>query len=321
MINSRFTELLGVEHPIALAPMAGVAGGALASAVSEAGGFGILGGGYGDERWLIRELENIDSSNIGIGFITWRLEEQPQLLSIALEFEPRAIFLSFGEIGRFAPTIRASRCLFIAQVQSIEDARIAADCGVDVVVAQGTEAGGHGSQRSTLPLVPAIVDAVDPIPVLAAGGIGDGRGLAAALMLGAAGIVMGTRFYCSIESMAPSGAQARAMAATGDQTTRSSVFDVLRQYQWPAPYNLRTLENRLTTRYADRLADLNTKKIEEIERFEKAVSNGDYDLAAVIVGEAIDFVNDQPSADEIVNRTIGEAIAALRRPSNFSVST
>ncbi len=301
--------------------MAGVAGGALASAVSAAGGLGIVGGGYGDEQWLLSELADIDCTKIGIGFITWRLRERPRLLSIALEHDPKAIFLSFGEIRSFAPLVVASNSLLIAQVQSLEDAHRAADAGADVVVAQGSEAGGHGSQRATLPLVPAIVDALDPIPVIAAGGIGDGRGLAAALMLGAAGVVMGTRFYCSIESMASTDAQSHALAATGDDTTRSSVFDVLRGYDWPAGYNLRTIKNQLTDRYADRLTDLDANKTEEIERFEQAIGDSNYDIAAVIVGEALDLVNDQLSAAEIIDRTITEAVTIIRQPTNFSLTS
>ena len=320
MISSHLTEILGIDHPLLLAPMAGVAGSSLAEAVSSAGGFGIVGGGYGDRPWLQNQLEGVNCSSIGIGFITWRLQQQPDLLDVALDFGAKAIFLSFGELTRFAPVIVASKSLFIVQVQSLEDAKNAAELGADIIVAQGTEAGGHGGSRATFPLVPAVVDALDPLPVVAAGGIADGRGLAAALMLGAAGVVMGTRFYCTQESLAPEQAKQRALKARGDDTVRSSVFDVLREYDWPAPYNLRTLRNRMTDQYADKLDDLYGDKQTQILRLESATAARDYELAAIIAGEALDLVNDVPPAAEIVRRVVADALAALRQPTNFRVN-
>jgi nitronate monooxygenase len=319
MISSRITELLEIEHPILSAPMAGVAGGGMAAAVSRAGGFGLLGGGYGERDWMDYELSQVDCSSIGIGFITWRLAQQPELLELALDHAPKAIFLSFGDIQGFASRIKRSKSLLIAQVQSLNDAQAAAAFGADIVVAQGTEAGGHGATRATLPLVPAVVDAIDPVPVVAAGGIADGRGLAAALMLGAAGVLMGTRFYCSRESLAPTAAVARALSASGDDTTRTSVFDVLREYDWPPPYNLRTLSNHLTARYGVDMETLQTDKLTQISGYNEAVANADYDKAAVIVGEALDLIDDVPAAADIIQKTIDEACATLQYAPNFEL--
>ena len=319
MINTALTDLLGITHPLLAAPMAGVAGAALASAVSEAGGFGLIGGGYGDRSWLMAQTQQRDCANLGIGFITWRLAEDPALLDVALAAQPRAILLSFGDVRPFAGKISANGALLIAQVQSLAAACAAAEAGADVIVAQGTEAGGHGGARATLPLVPAIVDAVAPLPVVAAGGIADGRGLAAALMLGASGAMMGTRFYCSAESSAPEAAKLRAVAASGDNTTRTSVFDVLRQYDWPAPYNLRTVANAMTSRFGGRLDELRLDEAAQIAKFNTAVANGDYDIAAVIAGEALYLVRDVPSAAEIVTQTIREATACLKQPAHFTV--
>lgn len=319
MITSRLTELLELQHPIIAAPMAGVAGADLAQAVSKAGGLGLVGGGYGEQGWLEQQLLATDCRDIGVGFITWRLKEQPSLLDLALDYEPKAIFLSFGDMGDFAPKIMASSCHFIAQVQSVNDALEAATIGADVIVAQGTEAGGHGAARATLPLVPAVVDAVAPIPVVAAGGIADGRGLAAALMLGASGVVMGTRFYCSQESLAPQAAIARAIASSGDHTVRSSVFDVLREFDWPAPYKLRTLVNDMTLRFATKLNELRVDKLTQIESFNTAIDDANYEVAAVIVGEALDLVNDIPSAADIVIETMHQAETLIRRAPNFEI--
>jgi nitronate monooxygenase len=170
-----------------------------------------------------------------------------------------------------------------------------------------------------LPLVPAVVDAVAPIPVVAAGGIADGRGLAAALMLGASGVVMGTRFYCTRESLAPEPAKARAVASSGDNTVRSSVFDVLRGYDWPPPFNLRTLANRMTTQFGGELDDLRRDKARQIQRYEQSVARADYDVAAVIAGEALDLVHDIPSAAAVVAHTVREAIEQLSKPANFTI--
>lgn len=292
--------------------MAGVAGAELAAAVSAAGGLGLVGGGYGEGDWLQNELRKLDGSlPFGVGFITWRLAARPELLDVALAHRPLAVLLSFGDISPYVDAIKSANVLLIAQVQSLGDARRAAERGADVIVAQGTEAGGHGSSRATMSLVPAVVDAVGELPVVAAGGIADGRGFAAALMLGACGVMMGSRFYASVESMAPAQAKARALAAGGDDTTRSSVFDVLRRYDWPKPYKLRTLKNALLREYENDIVGLLANKDELIERFETAVAKRDYDQAPVIVGEAVDLIHDVPPAAAIVDLTCREMRATI----------
>jgi nitronate monooxygenase len=204
-IKTSLTALLGIQHPILSAPMDVIAGARLTAAVSAAGGFGILGGGYGDRAWLVQEttkLEQRTSAPFGVGFITWSLAKQPELLDIALDAKPRAIMLSFGDPRLFAPRIKAAGARLICQVQTEDMARQGLEAGADILVAQGTEAGGHGASRTTIDIVPAIVDlAAGRVPVVAAGGIGDGRGLAAMMMLGASGVLLGTRFYASQNAM------------------------------------------------------------------------------------------------------------------------
>src|SRR3954469_10137403 len=239
-ISTPLTARLGIAHPILSAPMDFIAGARLTKAVSAAGGFGILGGGYGDKAWLEQEAAKLaDTSDpFGIGFITWSLAKQPALLDIALEAGPRAIMLSFGDPKMFAPRIKSSGALLICQVQDEAMARQALEAGADILIAQGTEAGGHGASRTTLDIVPAIVDlAAGRVPVVAAGGLADGRGLAAMLMLGASGVLMGTRFYASIEADGAEQAKRRICAATGGSTVRSIVFDLSRDNVWPAPFN------------------------------------------------------------------------------------
>jgi nitronate monooxygenase len=201
-ISTPLTALLGITHPILSAPMDVIAGARLTAAVSAAGGFGILGGGYGDQAWLEQETAKLQdvSAPFGIGFITWSLAKRPELMDIALAARPRAIMLSFGDPKPFATKIKSSGALLICQVQDEGMALTALDAGADLLIAQGSEAGGHGASRTTIDIVPAIVDLVaGRVPVAAAGGIGDGRGLAAMMMLGAAGVLLGTRFYASQE--------------------------------------------------------------------------------------------------------------------------
>jgi nitronate monooxygenase len=157
-IDTQLTAVLAIRHPVLLAPMDVVAGARLAAAVSAAGGFGILGGGYGDRAWLEQETATLKESAtpFGIGFITWSPAKQPELLDIALNARPRAIMLSFGDPKPFAPKIKAASALLICQVQDEEMARQAMEAGADILIAQGTEAGGHGASRTTLDVVPAI---------------------------------------------------------------------------------------------------------------------------------------------------------------------
>lgn len=229
-LRTRLTEFFGIEQPVLLAPMALVSGGRLAAAVTGAGGLGLLGGGYGDPEWLQREFDNADSARIGCGFITWSLAGNPRALDIALAHQPAAIMLSFGDLRPFADRIHAAGVPLIAQVQNLDQARRAVDAGAEVIVAQGSEAGGHGmSGRTTFTLVPEVVDFVaerspDTL-VAAAGGVVDGRGLAAALALAptarswVAGCGRRRRHWCHrVRSGGPSRPVATTPCAPGSMT-------------------------------------------------------------------------------------------------------
>lgn len=322
-ISTSITKLLGISHPILLAPMDLVADARLTVAVTAAGGFGILGGGYGDEQWLARELDLLDQSHtrFGVGFITWSMAKQPKLLDLALEHKPTAVVLSFGDPRPFVDRIKQSGAILICQIQSIALAKEAAAAGADVLIAQGTEAGGHGVSRGLVSLLPEVVDAIGTrIPVLAAGGIADGRGLAAALMLGASGVVMGTRFYATHEAAGAPAAKERIRAATGDDTLRSIVFDISRRNVWPAPFTGRCLRNVHLDRWFGRKLDLLRHQEEESARYAAARRDNDFDIAAVIAGESSGLVRDVTSACEVVERVVREASALLAHWSPQTVS-
>jgi nitronate monooxygenase len=313
-INTPLTKLLAISHPILLAPMDLVADARLTAAVSAGGGLGILGGGYGDEAWLARELDLLEESRarFGVGFITWSLAKQPKLLDLVLARKPVAVMLSFGDPAPFVDPIKRAGAILICQIQSVALAKAAIADGADVLVAQGTEAGGHGASRGLVSLVPEVVDAVGPnIPVVASGGIADGRGLAAALMLGASGVLMGTRFYATQEAAGPQAAKERIRDAGGDATLRSIVFDITRRNVWPAPFTGRCLRNAYADRWFGREMELMQHIEEESMRYIAARRDGDFDTAAVIAGESSGLVHDIPSARDVVERVAREALALL----------
>ncbi len=313
-LKTRLTELLDIKHPIIQAPMAFVSGGALASATSNAGGLGLIGGGYGDQAWLEQELNRSHNADIGCGFITWSLAEQPHLLDVVLDAKPKAVMLSFGDEKPFIEPIKNAGAIVICQVQTLVQALAAHDNGADVIVAQGSEAGGHAAIRGTISLVREVVDRIDTVPVVAAGGIADGRGLAAALMLGAAGVLMGTRFCATQESLMPEQAKERALEATGDSTLQSGVVDILRDKDWPGPYKLRTLQNDTLAQWHGREQQLAQDIDEQREAYEAAAVARDYDHAAVIVGEATGMLKDIPTAGDVIEEIIVEAKSCLANP-------
>lgn len=311
-ITTPLTTLLGVKHPVLLAPMDLVSGARLTAAVSLAGGFGILGAGYGNREWMEQELGKLaklaPGAPFGVGFITWSLARQPQLVDLALDAGARAIMLSFSDPAPFAARIKARGALMICQVQSDETAKLALDAGADVLVAQGTDAGGHGGTRGTMSLVPAIVDlAAGRVPVVAAGGIADGRGLAASLALGAAGVLMGTRFYACQEADGADEAKRRICAAGGGDTTRGILFDIARQNVWPEPYTGRCLVNEHVRRWKGREVELMQQARSVGAEYAAARAAGNFDVAAVIAGEAVGLIHDIPTAREIIDRMVKQA--------------
>ncbi|MHC4051586.1 NAD(P)H-dependent flavin oxidoreductase [Bradyrhizobium sp. 25ACV] len=321
-IATPLTQLLGIRHPILLAPMDTIAGSRLTRAVSEAGGFGILGGGYGDRARLEAETRKLSGFGpFGIGFITWSLARQPDLLDIALDARPQAIMLSFGDPAPFAPRIKDRGLRLICQVQSEDMAKQALDAGADILIAQGTEAGGHGASRTTVDIVPAIVDlAAGRVPVVAAGGIADGRGLAAMMMLGASGVLIGTRFYASVEADGAEEAKQRIRAANPNDTVRGVIVDWSRSLFWPAPFTARTLVNDHIRRWTGREIELMQRASEIARDYAAAKAAGNFEIAAVFAGEAVGLIHDIPAAAEIVERIAIEAEQLLAGRRNSVVA-
>jgi nitronate monooxygenase len=293
--------------------MGGSAGGELAAAVSNGGGLGLVGAGRGDdEAWLSRELTIVagrTEAPWGVGFWSWAAS--PAAVERALAYGPRAVMLSFGDPRPLAEPVLAAGVPLIVQVIDLDEAERALEVGADVLVAQGSEAGGHGGRRATFPFVPVVVDMAGRTPVLAAGGIADGRGLGAALVLGAAGAVLGTRFQASAEALvAPEMAQA-IVDGRGEDTERNRTLDIARGASWPERYTARTLTNAFLDRWRGRDAELATD--DEALAAYRAAAPGDVSLMPVWVGEAVDLVTTLTPAATLVQAIATEAESALVR--------
>lgn len=313
-IVTPLTQLLDIRHPVVLAPMDGTANGRLAAAVSTAGGLGLVGGGYADPEWLERELEAAGGARIGVGFITFALDERPEALRVALEAQPIAIQLSFGDPRPHVDAIRQAGTVLICQVQTPEEVALAVEAGADVLVAQGRDAGGHGRpDLGTVGLVPSMVDEVAPLPVVAAGGIADGRGLAAALMLGAAGVTMGTRFLASTEASSDPAEVAGLLAARAADTVRTDAFDEVRGPAWPEGHDGRVVRNPFTEEW-----HRNRDKSAAGETYWSSAPD-DYDVRPLWAGEGLDLITGIETPAAIVRSVVAQAIECLRTAGSLVV--
>lgn len=316
-IRTRLTDTLGIRLPILSAPMGAVAGGRLAAAVTAAGALGIIGGGYGDADWLDREFAAAGNARVGCGFITWSLAKRPELLEQALAHAPAVLMLSFGDPASLAPAIRAAGSRLICQVQTMAHTRAALACGADIIVAQGSEAGGHGATRATLTLVPEVADLLartSPTTLLvAAGGIADGRGLAACLMLGADGVMLGSRLWASSECLVHPNHQRAAVTANGDGTIRQRSADIARGLDWPEEFTGRALRTAFVARWHDRETEHRAAAEAERAGYLAAVAEGRTEESGVFVGEAIGLIHDVLPAAATITRVIKEAEVLLRK--------
>lgn len=316
-LATRLTRAFDLRHPVVSAPMAFAAGGALAAAVSRAGGLGLIGGGYGDPAWLAEQFAAAAGARVGVGFITWSLRKSPSLLTDVLRHRPAAVMLSFGDPRPFADEIRAAGARLVCQCQDLAHVMDALDVQADVVVAQGAEAGGHGALRGTLSFVPEAADYLAAHApgtlLLAAGGIADGRGLAAALALGADGVLVGTRLWAAQEALVQPGHHRAIVETDGDGTIRTTVADIARQLPWPRGFTARIRRNAFTERWHGREAELERNVHTEGPRYRQAFQAGDPDNTGVWFGEAAGLVHAVEPAGVIVERMAAEAAERLER--------
>lgn len=301
VLRTWLTDRFDLSVPVVLAPMAGVAGGALAAAVSAAGGLGVVGIGYDEPEFITAEAETARASGrpFGIGLIAWVADASPAMIEAAIDARPQLLSLSFGEYARHVDAAHRADIPVVTQAGTVDDARRAVDAGVDIVVARGSEGGGHGrGVVATLPLLQGVLDAVD-VPVLAAGGIAGPRGLAAVLAAGAAGAWVGTAFLACTEGQNSAAARAAVVGAGETDTVYTTVLDIGRGIPWPSEFGGRALRNAFADRWHGREQELRAEGV----RAEEPV---------VWAGEAVGLVREERSAASVVRELAG-AEELLRR--------
>jgi nitronate monooxygenase len=315
MLHTRLCDLLGIEYPIISAPMAGSADAALAAAVSGAGGLGMLGATMESANWLREQIARVRAHTerpFGVGFIT-SAPDTGALLEVALEYRVPVISHAFADATPYIRAARDAGVKTMVQVQTVAQARAAAHAGADVIAAQGVDAGGHtGLISGTLALVPAVVDAVDPVPVVAAGGIADGRGLAAALMLGAEGVWMGTRFVASVESTSTMWHKEQIVAHTTDDFILTRVYDIVNSAPFPEDIGERILRNAFTDIWHGRDDEVTDRREELRAQLQAATAAGDTSVARALAGNSAGLVHSIEPAAEIVRQIVAEAEHLLR---------
>ncbi len=313
MLTTALTRILNVRVPVLNAPMTPQAGGKLALAVSRAGAFGMVGLNEDDSPdEIATQLAILKDQDVpfGVGLVAWVLERRPELLDLALNARPHLVSVSFGNPAPYMQRLRDAGVTVAAQVQDAASARVALLAGVDLLVAQGGEAGGHTGTIGTLPLLQLLLDLSDR-PVLAAGGIATGRGLAAVLAAGAAGAWIGTPFLLADESRAAEAAKDTIIASDETQTIYTSVFDRLQDKGWTSAIRGRAIANSFarewTGREADLLANATARK-----QFETATHARDYDVAHIYAGQSIGTLSRRRTAADIVEDLERQAVARLR---------
>ena len=317
MLHTALTRSWGLRYPLIQAPMAGVSGGALAAAVSAAGGLGMLGAGSTTPAgWIAAEAARARAGGrFGVGLMVWALARRPELLDAVLAQRPFAVSLSFGDAAPYVERVHAAGVLVLCQVQDAESAREAVAAGADALVAQGTEAGGHTGSVGTLPLLQRVLEigAAAGLPVLAAGGLASGCGIAGVLAMGAAGVWIGTRFAATTEALGTDGAKQAIVQANETQTVYTHVFDVVQELPWPEPFSGRALANAFTRRWHGHEQELRANQTDVRAAFEAARVRGDLSETYVYAGQAAGLIDGIEPAAMLVERLMAEAEETLAR--------
>jgi NAD(P)H-dependent flavin oxidoreductase YrpB (nitropropane dioxygenase family) len=317
MIRTPVCDLLDIEHPIALGGMGSATSPELVSAVSRAGGLGALGchrlspEQVRDRTATIRQQTN---KPFGLNFLLFDAREDS--FAAALELRPAVMQFAWArpnqDLRAYFERSHKAGCIVTYMAGTVPEAERAAKAGADIIIAQGTEGGGHVGWMASTPLIPMVVDAVAPIPVLAAGGFADGRGLVAALALGAEGILLGTRFLATVESPLHQNFKQAVVDSDGHDTQLSEIPDIAAGLVWPGAMT-RSRRNRFIERWAGREWALRRDQAEAFERLNEARKSGDADEGPLSMGQDAGLIHDIPPAAEIVSRIAQEADEILTR--------
>ncbi len=317
MLQTRFTDLLGLKYPVMSAPMSNHSGGQLAAAVSLAGGLGTFGGSNGwDAEWMRQQIAHIRSQTdrpFGVGFITQLIEPDPTNFEIALEERTPVIVFSFTDPEPWLGRAKDAGALTICQVQSLELAEAAVRAGADILLAQGNEAGGHTGRMNLLPLLVDLVERYPQLPVLAAGGITGGRALAAALAAGAQGASLGTAMLATPEAVeVPESFKEQIVLSDGQDTAFTRLYDLLGDTPWPEEIAGRVYRNRLVKEWDGRDAEVLAQREELATDAAAARARHDPELASVYMGQGAGQVHAIRPAAEVVREICDEAEEIIR---------
>ncbi|WP_405634429.1 nitronate monooxygenase [Streptomyces sp. NBC_00056] len=319
MLHTRFTEMFGISHPVMAAPMALHSGGTLAAAVSAAGGLGCFGGTHPwkGPDWIRAEIATIRATTdrpFGVGFITPFLGFTEPHFDAALDERPEVIALSFADPQPWLSRAKDTGARVMCQVQNYEDAERAVAAGTDVLVAQGTEAGGHTGTMGLLPFLAGIVRRYPDVPVLAAGGIADGRTLAAVLTAGADGAWLGTAFLATPEAVEVHDVHKRLIVESdGSDTVWTRTYDIVSGLPWPATIGERVRRNRFTDEWSEREATLRDRKQEfaPAEGASPLEAPPDPNTSEILYGQSAFFVDAVRPAADVVRMISDEAETIL----------
>ncbi len=310
MLSTPWSRSFGLRVPIVNAPMGGVAGGRLAAAVSAAGGLGMVGMGSVATRELLQtELQHVRGT-FGIGLVDWVMRNEAGLLQDALAAEPVLLSVSFGTDWSWVGKAHDAGIATLTQVYDSLGARQAVDAGVDILVARGSEGGGHGDVKlGTLPLLDTVLDAVS-VPVLAGGGIASARSLAAVLAAGASGAWVGTRLAACPEALTGDGSRRALIAARATDTAITRVFDVAQGRPWPARFPSRVLANDFVTRWTGREDALAADRPARDE-LAASIAADDRRIAPVDAGQGVGMISDDASVGEVIEKMCSGAESLL----------
>lgn len=303
--------MLGIRYPLALGGMSSVFAPELVAAVSNAGGLGTLGSTYLDPAKVRDGCATIRKQTdkpFGLNFLIFELIEEN--FAAALAQKPAVIAFAWPrpdqDVAALVKRSHDAGAKVTFMVSGVPEAVRAAEAGADIIVAQGTEGGGHVGWQGTFTLVPMVVDAVAPVPVMAAGGIADGRGLAAALALGADGVLLGTRFLATVESPIHQNYKKAILDSDGHDTVLTEIPDIAAAWHWPGAMS-RSRRNRFIERWAGREWDLRKNQAAVHAEVKEARARGDVDEAPLAFGQDAGLITDIPPAGEIIDRMVRQA--------------
>jgi enoyl-[acyl-carrier protein] reductase II len=315
MIRTKLCDLFRIQFPIIQAGMGVFTSAELVAAVSNAGGLGSLGTGLRPPASLKKELPRVRQLTSRPFALNYTLTQpNEEIFALILEAKPPIISFALGDPGELVKKAHAVGSLVMHQVTTVQQAKQAAETGVDVIVAQGGEAGGFGGTVAALPLIPQVVDAVRPIPVVAAGGIADGRGLAAALVLGAQGINIGTRFLASVEAPISEMWKQAIIAAESEDAVKVDVWNDIFP-RGSVAYD--TVPRSIRTSFIEKWQKSREVARQEAERLRaeviSAIQQGKMEELIPWAGQTVGLVHDILPAAEIIKRIIKEAEETLRQ--------